>query len=115
MPWEPSPISAPPRSSWRDTSRSQDRSEAALMASEVAATPAPRLGVLDRALRVFSDVRAGEGGTVVLMFANLLTLLVGYYVIKTLRDTVIVARLGAEGKAYWSAGMAIVLMGCIPL
>jgi AAA family ATP:ADP antiporter len=85
------------------------------MASEVAAAPAPRPSALDRALRLFSDVRAGEGGTVLLMFLNLLTLLVGYYVIKTLRDTEIVARLGAQVKAYSSAGMAIVLMGFIPL
>jgi AAA family ATP:ADP antiporter len=49
------------------------------------------------------------------MFLNLLTLLVGYYVIKTLRDTVIVAHLGAQVKAYSSAGMAVVLMGFIPL
>ncbi len=47
------------------------------MAAE-AAGPAPRLGVLDRGLRVFSEVRAGEGGTVVLMFFNLLALLLGY-------------------------------------
>jgi AAA family ATP:ADP antiporter len=85
------------------------------VASEAAAAPAPRPSVLDRALRVFSDVRAGEGGTVALLFLNLLTLVVGYYVIKTLRDTVVVARLGAQVKAYSSAGMAIVLMGFIPL
>src|SRR5207249_5087231 len=57
----------------------------------------------------------GEGGTVVLMFFNLLSLLLGYYVIKTLRDTVIVARLGAEVKAYSSAAMALVLMGFVPV
>jgi len=77
--------------------------------------PSPRPGALDRALRVFSEVRAGEGGTVVLMFFNLLSLLLGYYVIKTLRDTVIVARLGAEVKAYSSAAMALVLMGFVPV
>jgi AAA family ATP:ADP antiporter len=85
------------------------------MASEAAAGAPRRPGVLDRALQVFSEVRAGEGGTVVLMFINLLTLLLGYYIIKTLRDTVIVARLGAEVKAYSSAIMALVLMGFIPL
>ncbi|HKC13677.1 MAG TPA: translocase, partial [Vicinamibacteria bacterium] len=85
------------------------------MATEAAAPPAGRPGLLDRMLRLFSEVRAGEGGTVVLMFFNLLTLLLGYYVIKTLRDTVIVARLGAQVKAYSSAGQAVVLMGFIPL
>jgi AAA family ATP:ADP antiporter len=85
------------------------------MTTDAAVRPAGRPGVLDRGLRLFSEVRAGEGGTVVLMFFNLLTLLLGYYVIKTLRDTVIVARLGAQVKAYSSAGQAIVLMGFIPL
>ncbi|HWW93800.1 MAG TPA: Npt1/Npt2 family nucleotide transporter [Vicinamibacteria bacterium] len=85
------------------------------MATAAAVRPPGRPGPLDRMLRLFSEVRAGEGGTVVLMFFNLLTLLLGYYVIKTLRDTVIVARLGAQVKAYSSAGQAIVLMGFIPL
>ena len=85
------------------------------MASATAGPAPPRLGVLERGLSVFSEVRPGEGGTVVLMFFNLLTLLLGYYVIKTLRDTVIVARLGAQVKAYASAVMALVLMGFIPL
>jgi AAA family ATP:ADP antiporter len=85
------------------------------MASDAAAAPAPAPNVLDRALQLLSDVRAGEGGTVALMFTNLLTLLLGYYIIKTLRDAVIVARLGAQVKAYSSAGQALVLMGFIPL
>jgi AAA family ATP:ADP antiporter len=80
-----------------------------------AAPSSERPSLLDRTLRLFSDVRAGEGLTVVLMFLNLLTLLLGYYVIKTLRDTVIVAQLGAQVKSYASAGMAVVLMGFIPL
>ena len=58
-----------------------------LMTGETAAGAEPRLGALDRVLRIFSDVRAGEGATVLLMFANLLLLLFSYYVIrKTVRD-----------------------------
>ena len=41
-----------------------------------------RPSLLDRALRIFSDVRPGEGATVLLMFANLFLLLTSYYVIK---------------------------------
>jgi AAA family ATP:ADP antiporter len=82
------------------------------MATEAA--PQTRPGALDRALRVFSDVRAGEGGTVLLMFGNLLLLLTAYYIIKTVRDALIVATGGAEVKAYSSAGQALVLMAFVP-
>jgi AAA family ATP:ADP antiporter len=78
------------------------------------APPSPRLRPLDRVLRVFSDVRAGESGTVLLMFANLLLLLTAYYIIKTVRDALIVATGGAEVKAYSSAGQALVLMAFVP-
>jgi AAA family ATP:ADP antiporter len=74
-----------------------------------------RPSALDRALRVFSDVHAGEGVTVLLMFVTLLSLLLGYYVIKTVRDTLILTMGGAEVKAYSAAGQAVVLMGFVPL
>jgi len=60
------------------------------MPAEVAAT-GERPGMLDRALRVFSDVRAGEGATVLLMFLNLLVLFVSYYIIRTVRDAIILS------------------------
>ena len=85
------------------------------MASEATAGTEPRPGVLDRVLRVFSDVRAGEGGTAVLMFFNLLLLLVSYYVIRVVRDAMILATGGAVAQSYAAAGMAVVLMGFIPL
>jgi AAA family ATP:ADP antiporter len=85
------------------------------MASEASTGAEPRPGMLDRALRIFSDVRAGEGGTVVLMFANLLLLLVSYYVIRVVRDAMILATGGAVAQSYAAAGMALVLMGFIPL
>jgi AAA family ATP:ADP antiporter len=72
-------------------------------------------GFLDRLLRLFSDVRAGEGVTVLLMLCNLLLLFIAYYVMKVVRDTAIVASGGATSKAYSSAGQALVLMGFIPL
>jgi AAA family ATP:ADP antiporter len=84
------------------------------MSAEAAAPAVERPGVLDRALRVFSDVRAGEGGTVVLMFLNLLFLFVSYYIIRTVRDAVILATGGAAVQAYASAAMAIVLLGFVP-
>lgn len=78
---------------------------------------AGRPAIVDRMLRVFGDVRAGEGGTVLLLFANLFLLLFGYYVLKTVRDTLILTDPsgGAEVKAYSSAGQALLLIGFVPL
>ena len=84
------------------------------MSTEAAAAAADRPGLLDRALRVFSDVRAGEGATVLLMFVNLLALFVSYYIIRTVRDAVILATGGAAVQSYASAAMAIVLLGFVP-
>jgi len=69
---------------------------------------------LDRLLRVFSDVRAGESTTVLLMTFNLFLALVGYYVIKTVREPLILASGGAEMKSYAAAVQAVVLMGLVP-
>jgi AAA family ATP:ADP antiporter len=71
--------------------------------------------LLDRALRIFGDVRPGEAGTTLLMLSNLFLLLVGYYILKTVREPLILATGGAEMKSYASAGQALTLMGFIPL
>src|SRR6185436_2680203 len=76
--------------------------------------PSPSTGPLERVLRVFGDVRAGEGGTALLMLASLFVLLLAYYIIKTLREPLILAS-GAEMKSYASAVQAVTLMGFIPL
>ena len=54
---------------------------------------------LDRALRVFGDVRAGEGLTTVLMMLNIFLILLGG---------------GAEIRSYAAAGQAVLLMGFVP-
>jgi AAA family ATP:ADP antiporter len=60
-------------------------------------------------------VRPGEAGTTVLLLVNLFLLLVGYYILKTVREPLILATGGAEMKAYASAGQALSLMGFVPL
>jgi AAA family ATP:ADP antiporter len=72
-------------------------------------------GFLDGVLRLFSDVRPGEAGTAILLLVNLFLLLVGYYILKTVREPLILATGGAEMKAYASAGQALTLMGFVPL
>ena len=87
-----------------------------MTADAVAAGPAPReRTAVDRVLRVFSDVRAGEGGTVLLMMLNLFLLMVGYYILKTVREPLILVHGGAEMKAYAAAAQALTLMGFVPL
>ena len=47
---------------------------------------APALSPLERGLRLFTDVRPGEGYTAILMFANVLLILFAYYLLKPLRE-----------------------------
>lgn len=74
-----------------------------------------RTSPLDRALRLFSDVRPGEGATAVILTANVFLLLSAYYVIKPVREALILSSGGAEVKSYASAGQAILLLGLVPL
>ena len=69
---------------------------------------------LDRLLRLFTDVEPGESGTALIMFFNLFLLLLGYYVLRTVREPLILAS-GAEVASYSSAGQALTLMGFVPL
>ena len=72
-------------------------------------------GPLDRFLGIFSDVRAGEGGTVLLMSLNVFLLLVAYYVLKTVREPLILMAGGAELKSYAAAAQALTLIAYVPL
>src|SRR6267142_4773567 len=69
---------------------------------------------LDRSLSVFTDVRAGEGATAVLMLVNIFMLLTCYSVIKTVREPLILLGGGAEVRSYAAAGQAVMLMGFVP-
>jgi AAA family ATP:ADP antiporter len=72
-------------------------------------------GLRARALRVFGDVRPGEGGLALLQLFNLFLLLVAYNIAKTVREPLVLATGGAEMKSYAAAGQALALMGFIPL
>jgi AAA family ATP:ADP antiporter len=84
-------------------------------AAALAPPDAPRAGPLDRLLRVFGDVRAGEGATVLLMALNVSLLLVAYYVLKTVREPLILLAGGAELKSYAAAAQALALVAYVPL
>lgn len=71
-------------------------------------------GLLDRALRLFADVRAGEGATALILMAGIFLLMVSYYVIKTVREPWILTTgdpdAAAELKTYAAAVQAAVLI-----
>ena len=70
---------------------------------------------VDRLLRIFGDVKAGEGGTVLLMCLSVYLLLVAYYILKTAREPLILLAGGAELKSYASAAQALTLIAYVPL
>lgn len=70
---------------------------------------------LERVLRLFGDVRAGEGVTAVLMFLSIHFLLVAFYILKTVREPLILLEGGAELKSYASAFQAVLLIAYVPL
>jgi len=74
-----------------------------------------RKGLLDRFLGLFTEVRAGEGLMAVLLALNVFVLLAVYYVIKPVREALILAGGGAEIKAYAAAGQGILLLGAVQL
>ena len=72
-------------------------------------------GPLDRLLGIFGDVRPGEGGTVLLMSLNVFLLLVAYYVLKTVREPLILMAGGAQLKSYAAAAQALTLVIYVPV
>lgn len=72
-------------------------------------------GPLDRFLNLFTEVKSGEGLTAVLLMLNVFLILTSYYIIKPVREALILAGGGAEVKSYASAGQALLLLGAVPL
>lgn len=77
-------------------------------------SPRPRKSLLDRALSVFTDVRAGEGLSAILLAANVFYLLAFYSVLKIVRDTLILEEAGAVAASYSAAGQALLMLGFVP-
>jgi AAA family ATP:ADP antiporter len=71
-------------------------------------------GVLDRALSIFADVRAGEGVSALLLTANIFYILAFYSALKIVRDALILSEAGAVAASYASAGQALLMLGFVP-
>jgi len=82
--------------------------------ADLAASDSAQPGPLDRSLRFFADVRAGEGATALLLALNVFLLLASYYFIKPVREALILSGEGAEVKSYAAAGQALLLLVLVP-
>ncbi len=69
---------------------------------------------LERFLSLFTVVNAGEGGSAILLAINVFLLLGAYYVLKVVRDSLILAESGAEIASYSAAGQAVLLLFVVP-
>jgi AAA family ATP:ADP antiporter len=69
---------------------------------------------LERFLGVFTDVRAGEGLTAILLALTVFLILMGYYVLKPVREALILTEGSAELKTYMSAAQVVMLAFLIP-
>ncbi len=70
--------------------------------------------LLDRLLSIFTEVHEQEGMSAILLSFNVFLLLAAYYVIKPVREALILAGGGAEVKSYAAAGQAMLLLLLVP-
>jgi AAA family ATP:ADP antiporter len=76
---------------------------------------------VDRLLRVFAPVQRGEGLIVLLLIHAIFLILCSYYLLKTVREGLVLASGGMFGlrgeelKLYASGAMAVLLIGIVPL
>lgn len=73
------------------------------------------LSRVERCLTLFTSLRPGEGKSVVLFFCYAFLLLVSYYVLKTVREPLLLSGGSAQLKSYAYAVIALVLLVMVPL
>ncbi len=73
-----------------------------------------RLSFIERLISRFAWVKPGEGRSVLLLFFGLFTLMFAYYLLKVIRDPLILKDGTAELKSYTTAAQAVVLLFIIP-
>lgn len=74
-----------------------------------------RKTALDRVLSVFAPIHRGEELTALLLAVNVFILLTAYYIIKPVREALILGGAGAEIKSYAGAGQALLFLLIVPL
>ena len=74
----------------------------------------PHPNALERFLRLFADVGAGEGAKSLLLTLNVFLLFTCYYIIKPVREALILSAEQASIRSYSAAAQALLLMFMIP-
>ncbi len=70
--------------------------------------------ILERSLSLFSKVNPGEGKTVLLLFVNAFIMMGLYYILKPVREGLILSGFGAVIKSYSSAAQALLFVFLVP-
>src|SRR5687767_7638587 len=78
-------------------------------------TPLKRESALERFLSIFAPVNRGEGWTAFLLMLNIFVLFAAYYIIKPVREALILSGAGAEIKSYAGAIQALLFLLIVPL
>lgn len=77
--------------------------------------PAEPKSIAEKVLSLLAEVRAGEGVSVLLLTLNVFLLLLSYYLLKTVREPLILTlKSGAELTSYSYVVQALLLLGIIP-
>src|SRR5512145_1238810 len=69
---------------------------------------------IERLLAPMADVRRQEVASVLLLTLLVFLLLAAYYLLKTVREVLILTEGGAEVKSYSSAGQAVLFLFLVP-
>ena len=81
----------------------------------MATSPSPReRSILDRVLSPFAHTQPGEGADALLLMLSVYLLLTSYYVLKVVREPLILSAGGAELKSYTAAAQAVLLVLLVP-
>jgi AAA family ATP:ADP antiporter len=78
-------------------------------------TEQPPARGLEKFLNLFTEVRPGEATTALLLALNVFLILTAYYVLKPVREALILGEGSAELKSYLAAGQVLVLSLVVPL
>lgn len=74
-----------------------------------------RFSLFERLLCVVTSVRPGEGHSILLMLSQVFLLMHGYYLLRPLRDALILAEGSPELRAYATGAVALTLIFLVPL
>jgi AAA family ATP:ADP antiporter len=74
-----------------------------------------KLTRLDRLLSLFTRLRPGEGRSVMIFFSYALLMMLAYYILKTVREPLLLSGATAEIKSYAYAATALLLLMVVPL